>query len=419
MNEDILQFIWSMQLFDTSALQSTQGEKIEILQKGNLNKNAGPDFLHSKIKIGNTVWAGNVELHIKSSDWKLHAHSDDPAFGNVILHVVFTDDGYDTGLPVLELNGKIPGLLLRKYKAMMQTSAWIPCERHIRSFPQLKWRAWMERLTAERLESKSVHIEERLHYNKNNWEETFYQLLARSFGAPVNSDAFEMVAQNIPLNILRRHAGNIIQTEALLFGAAGFLEGSFNELYPHKLQSEYVFLKKKYSLPDGVTIDWKFSKMRPAAFPTIRLSQLASLLANADALFDKLVLESDPKQMEAVFKLQPSDYWKEHYHFKKVAKVSVAGLGKSTVQVIIMNTVAPFKYIYGVKQGKQELIDEAIALLEKFPAEKNSITLNWENLGFKPENAADSQAMIQLKKEYCNQKRCLHCHVGYFVLGKK
>ncbi|MBK8487314.1 MAG: DUF2851 family protein [Bacteroidetes bacterium] len=416
MNEDLLQFIWSMQLLETNALFTSDNEKIEILQAGTLNTNAGPDFLHAKIKIGDTIWAGHIEIHIKASDWKLHAHQTDPAFNNVILHVVLMDDGYDNGIPVLELNGKIPGRLLNKYAAMMQTAAWIPCEKHINQFSEIKWKSWLQRLTAERLEQKALHIEERLHYNKNDWEETCYQLIARSFGAPINSDAMEQVANALPLKTILRHKNDSTQVEALIFGTAGFLESSYKELYPHKLQSEYRFLKNKFELI-APSLQWKFSRLRPASFPTIRLSQLAALICKTDALFDKLILQNDVKKMESVFAIHPGEYWKEHYHFKKAAKVSVSGLGKSTIQIILMNTVAPIKYLYGLKNGKQEMIDDAIALLEKLKPEKNSIIANWAQLGFTAMNAAESQAMIQLKKEYCDNRNCLHCHVGYFVLG--
>ncbi len=416
MNEELLQFIWSMQLLDTHALHSTADEKITILQPGTRNTNAGPDFLQAKIKIGDTIWAGNIEVHIKSSDWKLHAHQTDPAFNNVILHVVFRDDGYENGIPVLELNGKIPGRLLNKYAAMMQTSAWIPCEKHIGGFPEIKWKSWLQRLTAERLEQKALHIEERLHYNKNDWEETTYQLLARSFGAPVNGEAMELVAGALPLKTVLRHKNDLLQTESLLFGTAGFLEGSFKELYPHKLQSEYHFLKNKFSL-SAPALQWKFSRMRPASFPTIRLSQLAAFICKTNAFFDTLILQNDVKKMEDAFAIQPGDYWKEHYHFRKAARVSVSGLGKSTVQVLLMNTVAPIKYLYGLKHGRQEMIDDAIALLEKLKPEKNAIITKWAALGFSAENAAETQGMLQLKKEYCDHRKCLQCHVGYFVLG--
>lgn len=416
-NEDLLQYIWGMQLLDTQLLQTTAGESIQIIHPGQHNTNAGPDFLHAKIKIGDTIWAGSVEIHVHASDWKNHAHSINPAFKNVILHVVFENDGYETGIPLLELNGRIPRTFLKKYQTMMQTATWIPCEKHIQAFEQIKWKAWLQRLIAERLEQKALHIEERLHYNKNDWEETLYQLLARSFGLPVNAIPFEKTAQQIGLKILHRHRNNPVQIEALLFGQAGFLEGRFKELYPHQLQSEYRYLRNKYNLPDVLqAYEWKFSRMRPPAFPTIRMSQLAALLVKEDKLFDALVMQDDVKKLVSVFEVNPSDYWKEHFHFKKAAKVKVAGLGKSTIHILLINTIAPFKYLYGLRTGNQKLIEAAIGLLEKIPAEKNNIVEGWRRLERTAENASESQAMIHLKKEYCNARRCLQCHVGYFVL---
>lgn len=419
MNETFLHYVWKMQSFITNELYTTEGESILILKNGNYNLHAGPDFTNAKIKIGTTTWAGNIEIHVKSSDWKHHKHQLDDAYKNVILHVVYERDDDNLQIPTLELKKIIPVNIYKKYSYLMQTASWIPCEKNIKQVSEITIKTQLARMLAERLEEKALRFEQRLLQNKNDWEETCYQLLARSFGTNVNAEPFERLAQNLPFNLLRKHINNAQQIEALLFGQAGFLQASFKEVYPHQLQSEYVFLQKKYKLDPLKKLEWKFLRLRPANFPTIRLSQFANFISKQDRIFQLLLETRSYTNLQKLFTCEASGYWKEHYSFKKASPVKSTQLGKSTIDLLIINTLAPLLYLYGQKTGNPQFITYATDVLENISPEKNTIISSWFALAIKAKSAADTQALLYLKKEYCSQKRCLDCAIGNAILQNK
>lgn len=419
MNESFLHYAWKMRLFEASNLKTTAGEELNILKPGDHNTDAGPDFHNAKIKIGDTTWAGNVEIHINSSDWNLHKHSSDKAYDNVILHVVYNHDDINSTLPTLKLQGRIDEALVNKYTFLMQTAQWIPCAKNIVGVPDIIVRSQINRMLAERMQEKALTIEQRLLMNKNNWEETAYQLLARNFGTNVNADPFERLARNLPFNILRRHFNNSMQIEALLFGQAGFLQANFKELYPHQLQSEFVFLKEKYKLEPLRPLEWKFLRLRPSNFPTLRLSQFADFISRHDRIFKPLIEAEDRNSLVKLFESEAAPYWKEHYSFKKASKIKSARLGDDTIDLLLINTVIPLMYLYGQKTGDEVYTEKALQILSQIPAENNTIMRGWETLGIKMKSAADSQAFLYLRKEYCTQRRCLHCAIGHAILQQK
>ncbi len=412
MTERLLQYIWQFQYFNYSDLQTEEGEPLQIIHPGSLNTNQGPDFTDAKIKINTTVWAGSIELHINASDWRNHKHSNDKNYKNVILHVVWQQD-VQLNLPcsTLVLQDKIPKVMLAKYDELMNADWFIPCEKHIEQVNSLTWQSWKERLLVERLETRTQLIFDHLQKNKNHWEETFWWLLAKNFGAHLNSIAFEKIAQSVSVNMLAKHKGQIHQVEALLFGQAGLLDCTFREDYPQLLQKEYAFLKKKYNLQkvEGSMI---FLRMRPSNFPTVRLAQLAMLVHNSLHLFSKIKESSDIRAIKQLLQVTANDYWHYHYVFDETSAFKMKKLGEQMIDNIFINTVVPVLFGYGHYYGENVYKDKALQWLEAIKAEKNSITKGFESLHVENKTAFDSQALIQLKNEYCNTKRCLDCSVG-------
>lgn len=415
MTERLLQFIWQFQYFNQTELITISAESLKVIFPGQYNTNQGPDFLDAKIKLGKTTWAGSVELHLRTSDWKKHRHSGDKNYNNVILHVVWEDDGTGDKIPVLELKGRVSKLLLQRYKDLMEASSFIPCEKMIHSVKEITWRSWKDRLLAERLTRKASIAEAFLNQNNYHWEETFWWMLARNFGMKVNADAFEAVAKSVPVNILARHKSQIHQLEALLLGQAGLLEESFNDDYPNLLQREYKFLKEKYKLKP-VHVPVHFLRMRPGNFPTIRLAQLAALVQNAAHLFSKIKEATSVKEVKTWFTETANDYWHYHYRFDKTSAFRKKELGHSMTDNIIINTICPVLFAYGSYHGEEKYKDKALKWLEKTAAESNSITKGFAKMGIENKNAFDSQALIELKNEYCSKKRCLDCGVGNALL---
>ena len=416
MNERLLQYIWQFRYFNKQELTTIAGEQLHILHPGNLNTNQGPDFLDAKIKIGDTIWAGNIELHIRSSDWELHQHSGDKNYKNIILHVVWQHDiDLHLPFPTLELNDRVPKVLLSKYDELMNEASFIPCEKNLHSTSSIVWMTWKERLLVERLENKYQFILERLHQNKNNWEETFWWMLARNFGIKVNSDAFEQMAQSLPITILAKHKHQIHQTEALLFGQAGLLEGDFAESYPALLQKEYRFLRSKYKL-SSIKLPLHFLRMRPSNFPTIRLAQLAMLVHHSSHLFAKLKEAGSLKEVKDMFTITANDYWHYHYVFEELSAFKEKHIGSQMINNLLINTVIPILFAYGHYNNEESHKLKALAWLEQIEAEKNAITNGYSKIGIGNKNAFDSQSLIQLKNEYCNKKRCLECAVGNSII---
>jgi len=415
MTERLLQYIWQFQYFDKGALCTKSDEPLQLIFQGTYNTNQGPDFLNAKIKIGKTIWAGSIELHIKSSDWKKHKHQTDKNYNNVILHVVWEDDSKDNILPVLELKGRVSKILLQRYEAMMSQSTFIPCENMIDSVKSITWTSWKDRLLAERLLRKSKTAIAYAQENNYHWEEIFWWFLARNFGLKVNSEAFEAMARSLSLNILAKHKSQIHQLEALLFGQAGLLEEEFVDDYPKLLQKEYLFLKEKYGLkPTHQRL--YFLRMRPGNFPTIRLAQLASLIHQSSHLFSKIIEAENVNEVKTMFDVAANDYWHYHYKFDNPSKYKVKDLGETMIDNMIINTICPLLFAYGTYHKDEKYKSKALKWLEGVKGESNRITKKFVALGIKNRNAYDSQAFIELKNEYCTQKRCLECAIGNAIL---
>ena len=421
MKEDLLHYVWRMQRFNRTSLATTAKQPIEILQPGLHNAHAGPDFLNARIRIGDTLWAGNVEMHLKASDWLLHNHQADDAYKNVILHVVLEEDQpvrRENGepIPCLEMKKRIPKKLAAHYLRLLHEESWIPCQAQLPQVNNLTRTLWLGRLAAERLEDKAQAIALELEQNKSNWEETFYQSLARSFGAKVNAEPFMMLAQRCPLLLLRKHRHNLFQMEALLFGQSGLLTGLFEEEYPQHLQKEYQFLRRKYKLQPLPPQSWKFLRLRPANFPTLRIAQLCTLLYQADNLFSKVMAALNMAEVENIFEVKLSNYWWTHYTFDKMSDKKRKALGRQAIHLIFINTIAPFLFLYGQHKGEEKYQERALELLEATRPEANAVIRRWKAIGADADSAFQTQALLQLKNKYCDNKRCLECAIGNAVL---
>ncbi len=419
MTEKLLQFIWHLQYFNRSELQTEQGEPLQIIHSGTWNSNQGPDFLSAKIRIGETTWAGNIELHMLTSDWFRHCHQTDSNFQNIILHVVWKNDEPTATshyyLPVFELQSRVSVLLLQRYEDWMNSVRFVPCEKSLPVVNELTWLKWKERLLVERLQRKSTYILQLYQQNIQHWEETFWWMIARNFGIRVNADAFEAIAHSIPINILTKHKGQIHQLEALLFGQAGLLNARFKEDYPRMLQKEYRFLQKKYRL-QKVFVPLKFLRMRPSAFPSVRLAQLTMLIHNATHLFSKIKEIRLLKEVRDLLDITANDYWHYHYRFGELSDYKIKSLGEDMVNNILINTIVPVLYAYGAYHNEDTYKNKALCWLEEIAPENNRITKGWKETGISNHKAYDSQALIELKTQYCDHKRCLECGVGNALL---
>lgn len=415
--EEFLHFIWENKLYHTHKLHTAKGESLEIINPGYRNSDSGPDFFNARIKIDGTLWAGNIEIHSRASDWYRHHHTDDKAYSNVILHVVEQADRpimreNQTEIATLEI--KWPDRLTRNYKSLLEARTWICCQNDFYKVDPIMLRLGFNRLMIERLEDKTGEITTRLERNSNNWNESFYQMLARMFGFNVNAAPFELLARVVPERLLAKHRNSIFQLEALLFGASGLLhEELFGDQYFMDLRNEFGFLSKKYKTSMVEPHLWKFMRMRPVNFPTIRISQLAALTYRSQGLFAKIIDCQNLNDLRKLFKVKASDYWESHYRFNRTAPRSFPKeLGESSVNTLIINVVVPFLFIYGEKQNQNHLKNRALSLLEELPPENNSIIRNWESLGVNARSAFETQALLQLKNKHCIKKNCLNCVIG-------
>jgi hypothetical protein len=416
MTEEFIQFIWKYGLFDRTGLFSDSGDEIQVISLGEHNGDSGPDFLNARLKIGPTTWAGNVEIHLRSSDWFLHGHHQDKAYDSVILHVV-----YQHNRAVTRLNGEtIPTLVLRcneklygSYQQLLTRKGTIPCQDRIHRVEPLLLDCWLSSLVVERLHKKTAHIAEYLQHNKGNWEEAFYISLARSFGFGLNATPFELLARSVSLAILNRHRDNPLQVEAILMGQAGFLnDGRIFPEYYALLRSEYIYLKNKYKLKPIENHLWKFLRLRPVNFPTLRLAQFACLIQQSEGLFSLILVCKDLQELKRFFTLHASEFWNSHYTFEKTSKSSVKTLGEDAFNSVMINTVVPFLFIYGSMNGQEQTKSRALELLNSIPAESNRITRKWALGGIHAASAFYSQALLQLYSDYCNHRHCLSCSVG-------
>lgn len=420
MNEQLLQFIWKYRLFDTKNITTVGGEAVEIKKPGEQNFDSGADFSNARLVIDGLQWAGNVEVEINSSNWEKHGHSKDKSHKNTLLLVCLQHDAKQSAdIHTIELKNRIDSRLIDRYENIMENQAFIACESFVKNVDAFTMHSWMLRLLAERLEHKIQPILTSLKNNKNNWEETFYHALARNFGFNTNAVPFELLAKSLPLAVLAKHKNSLLQLEALLLGQAGFLaEVDEPDKYTEGLQKEYSFLAKKYALEPLEPSIWKFSKTRPANFPTMRIAQFAALVHTSTHLFSKVLEASKPYPLQKLFTIKASQYWDTHYRLGTETKSGKNMLGEDAVNNILINTVAPFFFAYAMHKGEEEYKYRALNLLESLPAEDNRIIKDFGKTGMKTKTSADSQGLLQLHKHWCTPKKCLQCRIGHAVLSR-
>lgn len=419
-SEEFLHYIWKNNLFENENFVDSDNNIIEVIDNGTHNQDSGPDFFNAKIKINETLWAGNIEIHINSSDWLKHGHHNNKAYDNVILHLVLNNDKdiYRTdGSKIQTAEITFDSKIHDRYKYLVNTKQALACSSFINEIDKFTVNSWLTVVLYQRLEEKTDYLKEILIQSKNNWEQTFYITISRAFGFKVNAQPFEMLAKSLDIKILGKHKNNLFQIEALLFGQAGLLnENIEHDEYYKSLKKEYNFLRTKYSLTPMPAHLWKFMRMRPANFPTIRISQFAQLIKNSVHLFSKTVNSQSIDELLSLFKLSASEYWNTHYTFGKETKFRQKETGKETINNILINTIIPILFLYGKHQDNQHIIEKSLMYLENLQAENNSITKEWEQINFKIENAFFSQAVIGLNKNYCSKRRCLFCRIGNKII---
>jgi hypothetical protein len=422
MNEQFISYLWRNKLL-YFPLTTDQGEEVQIVTVGEHNPDAGPDFSNARIKIGNELWAGNVEIHVKASDWLRHNHIDNENYNRIILHVVYENDLKENPLPgyfpTLEIKDCFDPSLYFRYESFMYSTSWIPCAT---SFPRanpISVSSMAERCIIERIERKSAEIEQIIAFKLNNWEESFYIVLARSFGLKVNVQPFEMLARSLPLTLLTRHHDHLYQLEALLFGQSGLLAREPRDEYEYDLIKEYHFLQKKYGLVPLSGHIWKFMRLRPPSFPTIRIAQFADLIHHSVRLFSKIMECEHVDDIRQLLHCQASGYWDRRYQFGTVSGNTPKIPGEDFYNLLIINTVIPFLFLMGKARDNNSLKEKSIGFLEMVKPERNAITRNWERLDVQINDAFSSQAYIELKTKYCDLKRCLDCRIGHSILGRK
>ncbi len=419
MNEMLLQFIWQYSLYNPVGLQTSTGERLTIVHPGKRNHHAGPDFEEARIRVGDTLLVGSIELHLRTSDWHRHGHEQNPSYQKIILHVVFEDDDeYPAhNFPKLMLKPYIPAYVIAQYTSLLQTAQPIACSRQLARVNSLTKESWLNRLLAERWEQKLGDWKALLAESAGDWSSLLYWRIAANFGFKVNADPFLALARSIPLNVLGKHKDNLHQLEALLFGQAGMLEDNFRDDYPNDLKREYDFLRRKYQLQPLDAHLWKYLRMRPANFPSIRIAQFAMLIHRSVHLFSKIIESGSIRDIHILLDLSASDYWSSHYRFDEPQKkAGLKCLGSDSIDNIIINTVAPIQFLYAHYHGKADDQERALNLLTSVAAEQNRFITLWRDSGWSSTNAAQSQALLQLFHRYCSDKRCLECTVGLSII---
>jgi hypothetical protein len=423
MTEAFLHYVWQYQYFSKADLYTTDGDTVSIFHAGHRNTHSGPDFFNARVKIGDMEWIGNVEIHIDASGWIDHDHDSDRAYDNVILHVVWKEDkkikrNDDSLLPTIELKDRIADTLLLHYRKLLHNPEKIPCASVFDSVSSLTKYSMLDKALMQRLESKATSVMTLLKRNNNDWEETAYQMLCRNFGFKVNADPFEQLALSLPYKVIMKHSDKLLQIEALLFGQAGFLEGSQEDEYFLLLKREYALLGKKFGLLEkGLNkSQWKFLRLRPANFPTIRLAQLASLLSTQKNIFSKIHEAPNYAALVKIFSVTQSSYWRHHYSFFRFMEDEIAPLGEMSISNILVNTAVPLMVAYGKARDEQYFVDRAIDILQHIPSEENTIIRNWSGLGLKSKSSFDSQALLELNNNFCLKRRCLDCNIGFSIL---
>ncbi len=422
MKEDFLHYLWKFKKFDTLNLKTFNGEEITIINVGQYLELAGPDFFNAQIVIGNQKWAGNVEIHLKSSDWYVHHHERDEAYENVILHVVWEHDteifrSNNVEIPVVELKKYVDAATIANYQSLMAPKSWIYCEKQLKEIKEFTLKNWQERLFFERLERKSNPIFELLKLTNNDWESVLFCLLAKNFGLNTNGEIFLQIAQSIPFSIVRKESFEVENLEALLLGNAGLLDAEKEDNYFKDLKFRYFYLLHKYQIEKKVVEPVQFFKHRPDNFPTIRLSQLANLYHLQQNLFSIISKSNSVKSIYEVLDVSASDYWQTHYQFDKESPKKKKKLSKSFIDLVIINTIIPLQFAYAKSLGT-EISDDLIRLINEVAPEKNAIIDKFSSFGIIVQNAFETQSLLQLKNEYCNKSRCLDCAIGMELLKK-
>jgi len=421
MKENLLHFIWKLKLFSSNKLTTSSGNKIEIISVGTHNHNSGPDFLNAKLIINNQLWVGNVEIHVLASDWYAHHHEKDTNYNAVILHVVWEHDmdvfrNTNEAIETLVLKNFINKKVIVNYAALFDSKTkWINCENELNFIDDFLKNKWLERLYFDRLEQKSLQINTILKGTNNNWEATLFILLAQNFGLKINANAFLQFATSFDFSIVRKIAGNPSQMEALFFGQASLLDGNKESVYFKKLQEEYKYIVHKFKLEKIPEKSMQFFRLRPVNFPTIRLAQLAILFSKYQNLFSKIMVTTSLDGFYTLFSIQSSEFWETHYTFETASKKSTKKLTKSFIDLLLINTIIPLKYSYLRFIGEIEF-DEILDLISAIKPEKNTIISKYDELKLTSKNAFETQALLQLKNNYCNHKLCLQCAIGKEIL---
>jgi hypothetical protein len=421
--ETLLHYVWKHKLYDSGNFRTSTGAPFEIIDPGIYNTHAGPDFFNAKIKFEDKVWAGNIEIHTVSSDWYKHQHEKDKAYNSVILHVVESIDAKEirdeSGRLIPQWIMKIPYRIGANYLFFLNSDLSVPCIGNIREIPEIYLTDWKNALLTERLERKTKVLLRLLEDYQDDWNEVFYITLARNFGFGINNDAFERLAKSLPLKIILRHQNSIEQTEALFLGQAGLLEDENIDEYYQNLRKEYFFLQKKYKLKPLDAHIFKSLRIRPNNFPHIKIVQLAGIIRQKQGLFSNVLNTSELEKFKCLFISETGEYWLTHYHFEKASASRAKKLGLSAIQLLVINVVVPLLFAYGKKKNLEVYIENALRLLESIAPENNHITILFSRAGIQIQNACDTQALIQLKREYCEQKKCIYCRIGHKLLASK
>ncbi len=419
--ERLLHYVWKYKLYNASELVTTDGVPIQVLDPGVLNTDAGPDFFNAKIKVDNTVWAGSVEIHDKASDWFRHHHDKDKGYDSVILHVTRNNDATvfrTNGEPLPQLILTVPEAVEKNINWLLQREADLPCLSYISEMESIHICAWLNALTEERLQRKTNDIITLLEQYNNDWNEVFYITLTRNFGFGVNSDAFEWLAKSLPFHCIQKQRNSQSQVEAMLFGQAGMLEYPGSCAYYRLLQREYRFLRHKFGLKPLNGSLFKNLRVRPGNFPYERLAQLSAIWTSYDTIFSAVLEAGTIREIKNLLHLAPSEYWKTHCHFRHISPPKEKKLGEDSLNIILINTVIPMMFAFGLRNKKEEYCERAVKLLEMLSPEKNSIVHTFSKAGVQVRHAGDSQALIQLKRAYCEQKKCLYCRIGFKFLKR-
>ena len=420
--EQLLHYVWKHKIFPLKELKTTTGQQVEVIDTGLANTDAGPDFFNAKLKLDGVLWIGNIEIHERSSDWFKHGHHADAGYNSVILHIaseIDTEISRSNGERIPQIQLICPEAVRTNYKELLETDSYPPCYRIIPSLPPFTAHSWMTALQMERFEQKATLLNERLKRCQGNWEDAFFITLARNFGFGLNGDAFETWAHRLPFRAVDKHRNDLFQIEAIFFGQAGILEDSDGDGYYLRLKKEYTYLQHKFGLIPMDASLWRFLRLRPANFPHIRIAQLACLYHRAYGLLSRIMETETLQGVRDILKGGTSEYWLTHYTFGGSSPSRPKTLSNTSLDLLIINTVVTFLYAYGLHKGNRVLCARAGSFLEELKAENNYITRMWEQCGMKASNAADSQALIQLKKEYCDKKKCLYCRIGHEYLKRK